>query len=150
MHFIPRKKAVRVLHPQCARPPSYAVHAVRDRSPLPRQATRRYLRLISLFSLPALIPDAVLRKKNRAALGGVDSAVNGRPVANEFLLNVRRVDVLLLIGVNLLILLMPLDVFFFMKSLALQMGAGNVGSSSRFTPWSMIVVPSAAGRISTR
>lgn len=147
VHFIPKEKSGQgfgILSVATLLP--YAVMPFVTEALLPRTGDEAIIYAwISLFALPALILTLCCGKRIRAALGGVDSAVMRRPVANEFLLNVRRADVLLLIGVNLLIYYCHSTVFFFMKSLALQMGAGNVGVFFPIYTLAMIVVRVCGG-----
>jgi len=147
VHFIPKERSGQgfgILSVATLLP--YAVMPFVTEALLPRTGNEALIYAwISLFALPALILLLSCGKRIRAALDGVDSDVMRRPVASEFLLNVRRAVVLLLIAVNLLIYFCHSTVFFFMKSLVVQMDTGSAGVFFPICTMTMIVVRVCGG-----
>lgn len=147
VNFIPKEKSGQgfgILSVAALVP--YAVMPYLTEALLPRVRDEAHVYAwISIFAVPGLIVLLTAGRRIRAALAGVDPAAMRRPTAGEFLLNIRRVDVLLLLAVNLLVYFCHATVFFFMKSLAVQMDVGDVGIFFPIYTLAMIAVRVCGG-----
>jgi MFS family permease len=147
VHFIPREKSGQgfgILSVAMLLP--YAVMPSMTEALLPRVHDEAHIYAwISVLAVPGVVLLLSAGRRMRAALGRLDSAVKRRPTLGEFLVNVRQVDVLLLLAVNLLIYFCHATVFFFMKSLAVQMDVGNVGIFFPIYTLAMIAVRVCVG-----
>jgi len=105
---------------------------------------------VSVLVIPGIGLLLRLRSRVAQALKGMNTALVARPTTRELSENLKQLDVVLLLAINLLMYLSYATVFFFMKDFSLQLGPGDVGIFFTISMLMMILVRLLGGTIFDR